>query len=98
MSKIYDTTGLEVIDTRGMGSGNTTHKHQESADIDYTWKASEIGRLLQIGHKPNIKNMYSDEMCKLVGSLFLTDIMLYLDKIKDSEKEMSYWINRSIQE
>jgi len=98
VSKVFDTTGLEVIDTRGMGSGNTTHKHQESADIDYTWKASEIGRLLQIGHKPNIKNMYSDEMCKLVGSLFLTDIMLYLEKIKGSEKEMNYWISRSIQE
>ena len=98
VSKIFDITGLEVIDTRGMGSGNTTHKHQESADIDYTWKASEIGRLLKIGYKPNIKKMYTNEMCKIVGSLFLTDIMLYLDKIEGSEKEINYWISRSIQE
>ncbi len=98
VSKILNTTGLEVIDTRGMGSGNTTHKHQETAYINYTSKASEIGSLLKGGKKPNIKNMYSDEMCKMVGSLFLPDINLYLDKIKGSEKEMNYWINKTIQE
>lgn len=97
-SKIFDATGLQVIDTRGMGSGNTTHKHQESADIDYTSKASEIGQLLKIGRKPNIKNMYSNEICKIVGVLFLTDIILYLDKIKGGEKEMNYWIIKSIQD
>ena len=97
IEKIFNTTGLKVIDTRGMGSGNTTHKLIESEDINYTTTASEIGRLMKIGKKPNIKNMYSDEICKMVSVLLLPDILLYLDKIKDSGQEMNYWITRIIQ-
>ena len=97
VERIFEMTGLQIIDTRGMGSGKTTHKHTESSEIDYTTKSSEISKLLKIGKKPIPKNMYSDELCKKVGVLFQADIMLYLDKIKGSEEEMNYWLNKSIQ-
>ena len=80
-----------------MGSGNTTHNHIESEDINYDTGASEIGKLMKIGKKPNIKNMYSDEICRMVSVLFLPDILLYLEKINDSGEEMNYWITRIIQ-
>ena len=97
IEKIFRTTGLKIVDTRGMGSGNTTHKHIENEDINYDTGASEIGKLMKIGKKPNIKNMYSDEIIRMVSVLFLPDILLYLDKINDSGEEMNYWITRIIQ-
>ena len=97
IDKIYQKTGLKVVDTRGMGSGKTTHKLTESSNIDYTTKSSEISKLMEIGEKPNIKNMYSDELCRMVGTLYLPDILMYLDKIKGSDQEMSYWMNKTIQ-
>ena len=97
IDKIYQKTGLKVVDTRGMGSGKTTQKLTESSNIDYTTKSSEISKLMEIGEKPNIKNMYSDELCRMVGTLYLPDILMYLDKIKGSDQEMSYWMNKTIQ-
>ena len=97
IAKIFEKIGLKVIDTRGMGSGNTTYRLVENNDITYNTKSSEISALLKIGQKPNIKNMYSDEICKMVGVLFLPDIILYLNEVENSKNEMSYWMNRIIQ-
>ena len=97
IEKIFKMTGLKIIDTRGMGSGNTTHRHSESSDIDYTTKSGELSKLLNIGKKPNPRNMYSNELCRKVGVLFQPDVLLYLDKIKDPKEEMKYWLNKSVQ-
>ena len=94
--KVYQSTGLKILDTRSMGSGNTTHSFLESADITYETNTSDINTLMQSGKKPNTKNMYSDEMCKMVGILFLPDILLYLKEVENSESEMNYWISKII--
>ena len=97
VEKVFKMAGLKIVDTRGMGSGNTTHKHVETSDIDYTTKSSDIGKLLKMGKKPNPINMYSDELCRKVGVLFQPDIALYLDKIEDPAEEMGYWLSKSFQ-
>ena len=53
---------------------------------------------MRSGKKPNIKNMYTDDMCKTVGILYLPDILIYIDKVKGPENEMNYWIYRAIHE
>ena len=95
---ILSKTGLEIIDTRNINSVKTTYKLEESTEINYNTKASEIKRIMLSGKKPSIKNMYTNEMCKTVGILYLPDILIYIDKVKDPENEMNYWINRAIHE
>ena len=94
--KVYQSTGLKILDTRNMGSGNTTHSFLESADITYETKTSDINTLMKSSKKPNTKNMYSDKMCRMVGILFLPDILLYLKEVENSESEMNYWISKII--
>lgn len=94
---VFDKTGLEIFDTRDINSVRTTFNLEISQQITYQTEASEIKRLILDGKKPSYENMYTDKMCKIVGILFLPDILIYLREIQNSSAEMNHWMSKIMQ-
>ena len=91
---IYEKTGIEIIDTRNIGSVHTTLNLVESSEVNYSTASSKINNFLRDGKKPLPTNMYSKEMCQMVGTLYMTDIMIYLKTVKNADDEMRYWMTQ----
>lgn len=95
---IYDKTGILIDDIRDKNSIFTTKGHKHSPDIASTTTANEIKIYLDQNKKPIAENMYTNEMIKKVAALYLQDILLYCNEIKDGAVELDYWIQRAIKD
>lgn len=93
---IYEKTGVLVEDIRDKNSIFTSKGCEYDADIKSTTKAAEIKLFLDQNKVPIIENMYTSEMIKKVAALYLQDILLYCDEIKDGNVELEYWIRKAI--
>lgn len=91
---IFKKTGLEIIDTRSEGSIHTTHNLKESENIQHNTTTLHIKEFLENGKKPVITNMFTKEMCHIVGTLYMNDIQVYLREVENAESEMRYWITK----
>ena len=94
---VFDKTGLEIFDTRGINSVKTTFNLETTQEITYKTEASKIKRLMLCGKKPSYENMYTDRMCQIAGILFLPDILIYLREIHNSSDELNPWMRKMIE-
>ena len=91
---LREKIGLDLVDVRDSNSIFTSKNCETSQEITYTKKASEIKNLLDLQKKPTYKNMYNSELIKKVSTLYLQDVLLYCNKIKDGELELENWIQQ----
>lgn len=91
---IFEKTGLEIIDTRSESSIHTTLNLEESDQINYQTTTLLIKEFLKNRKKPIIANMYTKEMCHIVGTLYMNDIQIYSREVENAQSEMRYWITR----
>ena len=80
-------------DIRPFNSIHTTYGCEESINLNHEMPAELIGSAIKKSKKPLAKNMYNPDLVRKVGSLYLSDILLYLKVIKNSEEEMQYWLS-----
>ena len=92
-STIFKKTGVTLEDTRPFNSIHTTYGCEESINLNHETPAELIGSAIKKSQKPIVRNMYTPDLIKKVGSLYLSDILLYLRVIKNSEEEMQYWLS-----
>ena len=91
-SAIRQRTGLVLEDVRTFNSIHTSYGCEDSVELNHDNPGELIGRAMEQSKKPIAKNMYSPDMIRKVGILYLNDIHLYLKTITNSEEEMSYWL------
>ncbi len=90
------TSGIKLQDVRKFNSIHTTSDCSESSDLGPKTDLSTIRNYLSQGKKAIAKNMYTNDMIKKVATLYLPDILLYCNSLEEGEREMRYWIHRSI--
>ena len=90
---ILARTGVTLEDIRPFNSIHTTYGCEESIDLNHDMPAELIGSAIKKSKKPLAQNMYTPDLIRKVGSLYLSDILLYLKVIKNSEEEMQYWLS-----
>ena len=89
---INKKTGLTLEDVRPYNSIHTSYGCNDSDELSYETPAEMIGSAMAESRKPKAEQMYTSEMIKKVGSLYLSDILLYLKTVENSDKEMDYWL------
>ncbi|MCB4393859.1 sulfotransferase family protein [Synechococcus sp. HB1133] len=92
-SIIHEKTGLKLQDIRSVNSIYTSYNCTSTEELDYNTPAEIIGQAMNQQKKPMAEKMYSPELIKKVGTLYLSDIMLYQQTITNGGKEMEYWMN-----
>ena len=90
---IEEKTGIKLEDVRPFNSIHTSYGCSDTIELDYDSPGELIGSAMAQSKKPKAENMYNPELIKKVGSLYLSDILLYLKAIENGEEEMGYWIN-----
>ena len=93
---IQEKTGVTIEDIRASNSIFTTKRHDRCEEINNTTKAMEINQNLKDRKVPFAENMYTREMIKKVACIYLQDILLYREKISNSEQELDYWVSKAI--
>ena len=91
-STIFEKSGITLEDTRSYNSIYTTHGCTFSDELKFDTPAESIGLAAMSSKKPKVENMYNDDLIKKVGSLYLSDILLYLKVIKNAKDEMRDWL------
>ena len=79
-------------DIRPFNSIHTTYNCEESIELNHDTPAELVGLAMAKCQKPIAENMYNIDLIKKVGSLYLSDVLLYLKVIKDGEEEMKHWL------
>ena len=91
-SAIHSKTGITLQDIRPFNSIHTTYNCEESIELNHDTPAELVGLAMAKSQKPIAENMYNIDLIKKVGSLYLSDVLLYLKVIKDGEDEMKHWL------
>ena len=89
---IQKKTGVTLEDVRPFNSIHTSYGCTDSIELDYNTPSELIGLAMAESKKPNARKMYSSDLIRKVGSLYLGDILLYLKTIDNSEEEMRPWL------
>ena len=89
---IQARTGLTLEDVRPYNTIHTSYGCSESDELSYETPAELIGKALAESRKAKAEHMYNSEMIKKVGSLYLSDILMYLKTVDNSEEEMGPWL------
>lgn len=91
-STIEKKTGLTLEDVRPYNTIHTSYGCSDSDELSHQTQAEIIGSAMAESRKPKAEHMYTSEMIKKVGSLYLSDVMMYLKTVDSSEEEMGYWL------
>ena len=91
-TRIKERTGLTLEDVRPYNTIHTSYGCSESDELSYETPAEFIGTALAESRKAKAEHMYNSEMIKKVGSLYLSDILMYLKTVDNSEEEMGPWL------
>ena len=89
---IKKKAGLTLEDVRPHNTIHTSYGCSESDELTYETPAEFIGMALAESRKARAEHMYSSEMIKKVGSLYLNDILMYVKTVENSEEEMGPWL------
>ena len=89
---IQKKTGVTLEDVRPFNSIHTSYGCTDSIELDYNTPSELIGLAMAESKKPNARKMYSSDLIRKVGSLYLGDILLYLKTVDNSEEEMRPWL------
>ena len=95
-NKLKEKVGIELYDVREYNSIYTTQDCLECEEFGPLTTPFLISSMLSQGKKPIAEMMYTEEMIKKIATLYLPDIMLYQNKIKNADNELNYWINKAI--
>ena len=91
-AKINERTGLTLEDVRPYNTIHTSYGCSDSDELSHETPAELIGTAMAQSRKPKAEHMYNSEMIKKVGSLYLSDILMYLKTVDNSEEEMGSWL------
>ena len=89
---IQEKTGISLKDVRPFNSIHTSYGCTDLVELMHDTPGELIGSAMAQSKKPTAENMYNPDLIKKVGSLYISDILLYLKAIKNSEEEMDYWL------
>ena len=89
---IKKKAGLTLEDVRPYNTIHTSYGCSESDELTYETPAEFMGMALAKSRKARAEHMYSSEMIKKVGSLYLNDILMYVKTVENSEGEMGPWL------
>ena len=93
ISQITEKTGISIHDVRDANSIFTTKDCIKTDLILPTTPANLIASFLRKKQKPIPRLMYTNEMIDKVATLYLDDILLYMNSISGSKEEFDSWLH-----
>ena len=91
---IQDKVGIELIDVRDKNSIHTSKGKSISSNFSYSTSAQQVKELLANNEKPIPSNMYTKDMIRKVTYLYLADILLYANSIKNGNEYINDWLRK----